>query len=373
MYMSKKFLILHDFSYRITSVGGHHVYANLLFQFFQSKSYSSRISFRDSLIPLHIRYIPGFFRFLFSFFSEIRHIVINNNLVVIFNSVLSFECFLLYIFSILLRRKCFVIPHGMFSNKYANPLVSFRSFKGYLRFLYAYLLFSSSVNIIATSDLEKSYLASSISTLKSISVMPPSALYYPPSIKLSIPYPEIYLQRNHNIFTILCSGRITPSKGSEILFDVYKVLFKLHSSAVRLILLGPIDSSSIFKDSREFRHSMNLHAFDSSYNLSEFKALSNISDLFLTCSPSESFGMCIYEALSFGLPTVCSLGTPWQSLSSFNAGLCVPHTVPSYVEAVSHFINLPSSKRQLLSANAKRLSAKLNYYDESIPPLIFNL
>lgn len=370
--MSKKILILHDYYSRATSVGGHHVYADLLLQFLHTKSHSSRSSFSDNLIPLFLRSTQGPLKFLFAFFRELGFILSTHDLIVVFNSVFSPECFLLFILSVLIGRKCFVIPHGMLSVKRDKSLDTISSFKGCLKYLYSRVLFSLPVNFIATSGLEKSFLESCFFPLNPICVMPPASFYFPPSVNLPPPILESYLQPDLNVFTILSSGRITPSKGSEVLFDVFEALANLLPTPIRLIVLGPVASCSAFKHISGLPHSNNLHVFDSCYNLAEFKALSLVSDLFLTCSPSESFGMCIYEALSFGLPTVCSLGTPWHSLSSFSAGLCVSHSVSSYIEAVSYFISLSSSERQLFSANAKVLSAKVYCDNKSIPSSIFN-
>ena len=116
-----------------------------------------------------------------------------------------------------------------------------------------------------------------------------------------------------------------------------------------------------------------LHVIDGEFDNQAFESIISISDLFLSCSPSESFGMCIYEAISLGLPAICSLGTPWQILSSANAGFCVPHNVSSYIDAVLYFKNLPLSARRSLSDRCFDLSAKMNKHNSHSARVVFDL
>ena len=59
------------------------------------------------------------------------------------------------------------------------------------------------------------------------------------------------------------------------------------------------------------------------------------ADLFVLPSHSESFGMVVAEALSYGLPVVTTTATPWSELVEHGCGWRVPATAQAIAEALS--------------------------------------
>ena len=288
------------------------------------------------------------------------------------NSIYSRECIFLFVFALLLGRKCIVIPHGMLSFQPARFSLSSKYFKFLIKRSYLAFLSFSSRFLIATSELEESHLSSIAQDSSRVVVVSPSSLYLP-TLSSSRYFDPKLPHKSQSHFTIFSAGRITPSKGSEILFDVFKKLAFSYPNTFRLIVLGPVSSSSRVKQSSFDIHGSPVYIVDEVYDTQLFESLACVSDVFLSCSPSESFGMCIYEAISFGLPAICSLGTPWQFLSGSNAGLCVQHNISSYIDAVLYFRNLPLSVRRSLADNCFDLSAKMNKVNSISASLVFDL
>ena len=304
---SPHFLILHDFY--PPSYGGHDKFSCLLHDFLLNHRLPSRTTLREFGVARSFN--PVFlFNCVSSFCSELVFIFKSRELTVILNSVFSLESILLFLFATLLRKNTHVVPPGMFNLSHislSGASLKYR-FLISVRFIYASLLLRFCDSIIVTSDLEGRLIKDSFVHTAPLSTLLPSALYFPScsSGEISEGFPKI--SYCPDVFTVISAGRICQSKGSILLLRVFHTLHKLYPSRFRFLVLGPVSKDSNFFHSAASGSFFSgaLQLFPHVYNKNDFFHFSSVADVFLTCSPSESFGMTIYESLAYGLPVVCS-------------------------------------------------------------------
>lgn len=70
------------------------------------------------------------------------------------------------------------------------------------------------------------------------------------------------------------------------------------------------------------------------------------SDIFVLPSRSENFGLTVAEALSYGIPTVCTTNTPWQGIVERRCGWWVEGTVSELAKALAAGMALTDAERR---------------------------
>lgn len=357
-------LILHDF--RFLEAGGHHQFARYLFCSL-SKTHLSRLAFEKLRQFNSHSSLPTALVKLAAVAIESTNILCNRYTTIVINGVWSPEVAFLASLSILLRRSTLLIPHGMSATPYTSD--SFKSsIKSFLRFHYCGWLLSSASYVFATSELEMARLNAIQPHPQKTRLLRPSAIYFPPDhIGNVISSSSLNLSQVNftGRFNILCAGRHVQAKGSYTLLEVWTEYISLSLKPSNLILMGPIGECSLHLRSLPMNRYHSVTMLDNSYTLDDFELMAGFSDLSISFSPSESFGMVIYESLAFGLPVLCSTGTPWQSLNRFNSGACVPHSTSSYLEALMNFSSMTDLDLFRFKANSRKLAARINHDSKS--------
>lgn len=111
-----------------------------------------------------------------------------------------------------------------------------------------------------------------------------------------------------NGFKILMIGRVERNKIPPYLFDVIKEL-KKHMNNLIIRIAGKIEDFEYFKLMENHINSLSLERniiFEDYVENSRLEKLLTESNLFLSLSYSESFGLVVVEALSHGIPTVAT-------------------------------------------------------------------
>jgi glycosyltransferase involved in cell wall biosynthesis len=80
--------------------------------------------------------------------------------------------------------------------------------------------------------------------------------------------------------------------------------------------------------------------------------------VFILPSKSENFGHAIFEALSAGLPVICSANTPWNGLEEAHAGMNVTLQIDALTHAINAFAGMKENELETWRLGAVRYAAK---------------
>ena len=89
------------------------------------------------------------------------------------------------------------------------------------------------------------------------------------------------------------------------------------------------------------------------------------SDLFILLSHSENFGLAIAEALSYYLPVITTIHTPWKDLKKYNCGWCINLKMKNIVKTLENAIRLEQKKKILMGKRGRAWMIR-DYSDQSI-------
>ena len=89
------------------------------------------------------------------------------------------------------------------------------------------------------------------------------------------------------------------------------------------------------------------------------------SDLFILLSHSENFGLAIAEALSYYLPVITTIHTPWKDLKKYNCGWCIDLKMKNIVKTLENAIRLEQKKKILMGKRGRAWMIR-DYSDQSI-------
>jgi glycosyltransferase involved in cell wall biosynthesis len=133
---------------------------------------------------------------------------------------------------------------------------------------------------------------------------------------------------------IVYLGRLHPTKRIDLLLAAFDRVRALCSGAV-LVVAGREDGVAWSTLNREpspaVRWLGDLTEVDKWALLSEASAL-------VLCSDSESFGLCVLEALAVGVPVVVTQTCPWKEVEVRGCGFWVEQNVGSISQAVSRLL-----------------------------------
>jgi glycosyltransferase involved in cell wall biosynthesis len=84
--------------------------------------------------------------------------------------------------------------------------------------------------------------------------------------------------------------------------------------------------------------------------------LFSTSHLFILPSYSENFGLVVAEALSYGIPVITTLNTPWINLERDGCGWCIEANLNSLVNTLKLALSLDDDVLSLMGDNARSLA-----------------
>ena len=152
---------------------------------------------------------------------------------------------------------------------------------------------------------------------------------------------------------LLYVGRIAKEKNLTTLLEMAKIVFELHDDA-RLIFVG---DGPYRKESQILARKLGIGdktKFIGAIPRSEVDHYYSAADLFVFSSMTETQGLVIGEAMSFGVPAVAVHGGGASaSIKDGENGFIVPNDVGIFVETVSNMLSNPALLGRL-SENAKK-------------------
>ena len=93
--------------------------------------------------------------------------------------------------------------------------------------------------------------------------------------------------------------------------------------------------------------------FEGELNGNEKIRFVSSSDCLVLPTHSENFGMVVAEALSCGVPVICTQGTPWKGLVEHNCGWWIPTTLTDLERAMHEAMSLSRSKLEAMGARGR--------------------
>lgn len=155
---------------------------------------------------------------------------------------------------------------------------------------------------------------------------------------------------------ILFLSRIGEEKGLTCMLDAWKTI---EHKGWRIVLAGP--------DWEGFRGILEAKIRSEGIRDIEFFGPANAEQkdmlyrrarVFVLPSPMENFSMVVLDALAYGLPVVCTKGTPWKVIQDKKCGWWVaPSSSASFESALNEAI-LSSEEVRATACNAAREIAK---------------
>lgn len=244
-----------------------------------------------------------------------------------------------------------VTPRGMLE-KWAMK----RSFLKKRIFYYVFEKFhlKNATCLRATSLLE-------VKTFKNLGYLNPIVIV-PNSIKI----PNLKknkLKKNKDKFRLLFLSRIHPKKGISDLLYAWKKIQKSKPNW-ELVICG-YDENQYKKKMINLAASLKLErVIWKNFVLGEEKdKLFRSSDLFVLLSYSENFGLVVAEALSYQIPVITTINTPWIKLNQYKCGWCIDLEINKIVKTLNTAMSI--SKKQKMEMGKRGRKWVLKEFSES--------
>ena len=117
---------------------------------------------------------------------------------------------------------------------------------------------------------------------------------------------------------VLFLSRISEEKGLIYLLDAWKLV---RHDGWRLVIAGP-DCKGHLNLLKEKIRAENIAGieFTGAADIKMKDMLYRMANLFVLPSPTENFSMVTLDALAYGVPVICTRGTPWRVLGEVKCG-----------------------------------------------------
>ena len=225
-----------------------------------------------------------------------------------------------FIFAKILKIPYVLSPHGMLM-PYALKQGSYKK-KLALKLYQSKIIKDSSI-IFAASHYE----------FKSIKTINPRAniKVIPHGIKL----PNIKVSKSNRVSkNALFLGRLNPSKGIK---ELIKIWDELDLKNWCLNIAGIIENNEYYEKllvlSEEKIKTNQIKFIGPVYGLKKENILST-SDLFISLTKSENFGIAILEAMSYKIPVLTTTDSPWKLIKKESIGWWIPNNKKSIKKAL---------------------------------------
>ena len=114
-------------------------------------------------------------------------------------------------------------------------------------------------------------------------------------------------------FRIIYTGTVSIRKGILYLLEVFN---NLELDNIELLIVGNIEKD-LKKNLKKYSLNKNI-IFKKSVNQSELREFYNISNVFITCSIEEGLSMVQIQAMSCGLPVICTVNSGGEEIINDN-------------------------------------------------------
>ncbi len=157
---------------------------------------------------------------------------------------------------------------------------------------------------------------------------------------------------------IVSMGRLQKKKGFDILIDSFVKVLEQYPNA-KLFIAGQDEG-----EEDNLRQQINELALqEKAFLIGQISGQDKVdfltnADLFALSSHNENFGIVYAESLAAGTPIIASKNTPWSEVEEANCGKWVNNSIDETANAI---MDMLKKDRELMRANAKRLSEKYDW------------
>jgi len=160
-------------------------------------------------------------------------------------------------------------------------------------------------------------------------------------------------KRNDRLRELLFFGRIHPTKGVDLLLQVWSRLEK-NNAMWRLRIVGP-DNGGYLKQMERLATELRLTrvSFEGPvYGDAKYHLLSS-ADLYVLPTHTENFGFTVAEALACGVPAIVTTGAPWSGLVTNKCGWWISRDEQSLYITLQEAMLLPDVELRAMGMNGR--------------------
>ena len=159
---------------------------------------------------------------------------------------------------------------------------------------------------------------------------------------------------------ILFLSRIGEEKGLGYLLDAWKLI---EHKGWRIVLAGPDwEGFRSALEAKIRREGIRDVDFLGPANAKQKDMLYRKARVFVLPSPMENFSMVILDALAYGLPVICTKGTPWKSIQDEGCGWWVESNSADAIRiALSSVMNETDESFECMRVCSMRLAGKFSW------------
>lgn len=154
---------------------------------------------------------------------------------------------------------------------------------------------------------------------------------------------------------ILFLGRLGEEKGLMFLLDAWKAI---DHKNWKLTIAGPswLGYGDRLREKVEVEKIASVE-FTGNADEKMKDELYRAADLFILPSPMENFSMVVLDALAYGVPVICTKGTPWKCVEDNKCGWWIePNSVEAIRVSLEEAMNLQQSEIEMMGARARNLA-----------------
>ena len=152
---------------------------------------------------------------------------------------------------------------------------------------------------------------------------------------------------------LLYFSRITPIKGLDMLAEAWG---RVDHKDWQLVIVGPDDrgySKVVSSLYAKFIADSSVVIYGPVFGQDKYDLLKSV-DAFVLPTRSENWSIAVAEAMTSGLPVVCTKGAPWPCLNENGAGFWVDVNVDAIRDGVQKIVAMDDLARHDMGANGRK-------------------
>lgn len=238
-------------------------------------------------------------------------------------------------------------PHGMLESWALN--------RKFLKKKIAYLFYQKNIlqkaSVIIASSKKESDSIKKLGLKKNIKIIPNGINFFKK---------KIFRNYNKKILNALVLSRLHPGKGID---DLIKSWSSINQNKWHLNIVGDgfanyVNYLKKLKNTFDYQNNI---TFLGHYGHDKKKKIFKNSDLFISPSYSENFGLSIIEALNYGLPVITTTKTPWGKIKDYQCGWIIEPGTESLNKLLPRILFSKSFMLQSYSRKAYKFSKKFDW------------